>query len=629
LRLCLGEIVTHSFISPDSDEFVLTTDASKHAIGGVLHQVVGNEQKLIQFYSRKLSDVETRYSTFDRELLGAHDSLQFFLPYIEGCRTTLFTDHRPLTFALHKKGECKSDRQARQLSFLSEHLASLEYIKGDQNVVADFLSRKDSVAVSAVTIDTFDLESLVTAQKDDREIQQLVQNSAQFVPVTFKGFELICENSFSEPRPVVPLSQRRAVFDSLHCIGHGGVKASTALIKSRFFWPCMTGEIKEWCKQCLICQQMKVHRHTKSALTPLQEPTARFQTVHMDIVGPLPVTIDNSGGQSKYRYIVTFIDRYSRWMEAVPVAGISVEEVCGAFLEGWVSRFGVPLELITDRGGQFESDLFQQLSSVLGFIRIRTTAYHPQSNGLLERQHRQLKNILRAHGDKWLQNLPIALFAMRITPSESTQVAPFTLVTGANVLAPTRCFQTVTLKSRPKEFITRLSNQLESIKFVPPRWNSNKTTFIPAELSACKRVWVRIDRVRRPLEAPYAGPYEVIERNAKIFTVLLPSGKIDTISIDRIKPCVERSLNPDNKSIKVRLQRLKVPAVREDDLPLSQQEPSDSEDEIDADENLPNHVKFARRIPFQTKSGRTVHFSDRNSVKYISKYGRSQPVPKR
>ena len=195
LKLELLNVTTQSFIDPASNNFTITTDASKIAIGAALHQVIDGDHRLIQFYSRKLKDVETRYSTFDRELLGAHDALQFFLPFVEGQNITMFTDHRPLTFALTKKSEAKSDRQARQLAFLSEHVGQMLYIKGEDNVVADFLSRPSGV--NSVQFESFELDSLKVQQDNDEEVQAWLKDETKNVKI-FKhnNRDLICEMSF-------------------------------------------------------------------------------------------------------------------------------------------------------------------------------------------------------------------------------------------------------------------------------------------------------------------------------------------------------------------------------------------------------------------------------------------------
>ena len=166
----LANIIEHSFIDPSSNTFVIQSDASSRAIGAALYQFVGKEQRTIQFYSRKLSDTESKYSTFDRELLAAHDAVRYFLPYIDGQDVSLLTDHKPLVSAFVKKSESKSDRQARHLNFLSEHLHSIEFVKGEENIIADFLSRPPdgtTVKVNSIHIEQFDLDMLANEQSAD------------------------------------------------------------------------------------------------------------------------------------------------------------------------------------------------------------------------------------------------------------------------------------------------------------------------------------------------------------------------------------------------------------------------------------------------------------------------------
>ncbi len=100
-------------------------------------------------------------------------------------------------------------------------------------------------------------------------------------------------------------------------------------------------------------------------------------------VGPLPPS-------RGFTYLLTCIDRFTRWPEALPLSAITAEAVAQAFISGWVACFGVPSTIVTDRGRQFESNMWNALMSLLGSKRARTTAYHPQSNGMVERFHRQL-----------------------------------------------------------------------------------------------------------------------------------------------------------------------------------------------------------------------------------------------
>ena len=622
VKLELQNLSENSFIDPTHAHFTITSDASKFAIGGVLHQLINGEPHLIQFYSRKLTDCETRYSCFDRELLAAHDSLQFFLPYIEGKSITLFTDHKPLTYAIHKKADPKSDRRARQLSFISEHATQVLYIKGEDNLVADYFSRPTNT--NAISVDVFDLDTIATKQLTDDNIQQLIkQQSSNCSVYLFKDKNIICERSHQYPRPVIPESLRYQAFCQLHNMGHPGKKASTRLIEQRYYWKNMRKDVYLWCKHCKTCQRTKITRHTKPPLKELPDPTGRFTTVHMDIVGPLPTTTDGTGNPSPYRYIVTFIDRYTRWVEACPVTDITAADIANALITTWIARFGVPLELITDRGKQFESLLFKHLSRTLGFIRLRTTAYNPKANGLIERQHRTLKNILKAQEGNWLLNLPIALLAMRITPSETTQHAPFTLVTGSLINTPANALTRNTIQS--PTFVQNLAERLETFHFSPPQWHmklDKQAIHIPQDLCTTSKVWVRVDRVKRPLEAPYTGPFEVLERNEKFFTVKYPSGRTDTIAVHRLKPYYP-PLECPQKNTPTKLTINKQPQDIHDPLPELPDDNSDHDNESEhhdtqegqsTEKSLPNHIKFSRQIPFKTKYGRTIRFSNINKI---------------
>ena len=118
---------------------------------------------------------------------------------------------------------------------------------------------------------------------------------------------------------------------------------------------------------------IKIQQHVITPLSTFAMPDARFDYIHIDLVGPLP----SSNG---YSYILTYTDRFTHWAEAIPIVDITAETVAHAFVSGWISIFGVPSTITTDCGCQFESTLVE----FLGSAWICTTAYHPIANGIID-----------------------------------------------------------------------------------------------------------------------------------------------------------------------------------------------------------------------------------------------------
>lgn len=133
----------------------------------------------------------------------------------------------------------------------------------------------------------------------------------------------------------------------------------------------------------MACQRAKIHRHNIRSPEHIPVPDDRFTHVHLDVVGPLPPS-------QGFRYCLTIIDRTTRWPEAIPIPDCTAETITIAFFNVWIARYGAPATITTDRGAQFESTIFDALIKLIGSNRIKTTTYHPQSNGIIERWHRTL-----------------------------------------------------------------------------------------------------------------------------------------------------------------------------------------------------------------------------------------------
>ena len=147
-------------------------------------------------------------------------------------------------------------------------------------------------------------------------------------------------------------------------------RATKPLINTRFVWHGMNIAIARWCRSCKGCQTAKVSRHNTPVFGKFTEPTERFDHVHIDIVGPLPYA-------NGFRYLLTCVDRFTRWPEAIPIVDIWAEMVADAFFSGWIARYGTPATITTDRGAQFVPKMWDNLCNQFGIIWNRTTSYHP------------------------------------------------------------------------------------------------------------------------------------------------------------------------------------------------------------------------------------------------------------
>ncbi|GFU05738.1 retrovirus-related Pol polyprotein from transposon 412 [Trichonephila clavipes] len=157
------------------------------------------------------------------------------------------------------------------------------------------------------------------------------------------ALQIFCDVSRENVRPYVPEELPFEVFRSLHNLSHPGIRATKRLIQDRFVWPSMLKDITKWTRCCIPCQRSNVQRHTMQPFAPTVE---RFQHVHIDLVGPFPPSDD-------FIFLLTCIDRFTRWPEVIPVSDISAEAVVKSFIANWISHFGVPAIITTDQGGQF------------------------------------------------------------------------------------------------------------------------------------------------------------------------------------------------------------------------------------------------------------------------------------
>eukprot|EP00731_Ephydatia_muelleri_P033526 Em0031g34a len=286
-------------------------------------------------------------------------------------------------------------------------------------------------------------------------------------------------------------------------------------------------DVEEFCKCCRICQKASRLKGSKAPLIPLPIVTEPFRRVAMDIVGPLPRT------KSGNRYILVMSDYATRYPEAVPVKAIDAEHIAEELVKIF-ARVGIPEEILTDQGSNFTSQLLAEIYQLLHVHPIRTTPYHPQTDGLVERFNKTLKEMLRkvaaddgANWDKWV---PYLLFAYREVPQDSTGFSPFELLYGRAVRGPldtlkeswkepTKCGDNVVsyvlaMQDKLATMAEMVKGNLERAQQKQKLWydqNARQRELKPGDL-----VLVLLPTSSSSLTAQWKGPYPVLHKASSV-----------------------------------------------------------------------------------------------------------------
>jgi hypothetical protein len=403
--------------------FVVRTDASGEGIGCLLLQERDGKEVIIECASRKFTDTEKRYPTIEQEAYALMFAIEHWVHYLQGQRFTLETDHRPLVW-LQGKRESRG-KLGRWALRLTEFDFEVKYIKGESNS-ADSLSR---AFVNMVTAAEFQ-----GAQMNDPHLAEAQRKGGMH---RIKDTLFYVDGPGGKHRLCVPEAFKKQVWTSLHeQMGHLGQAKMRTLATERFYWPKMRDDIRRWAKACRVCAVNKDFL-PQPAPAPMVEVDSScldvMEKISVDVMGPFPEA------ESGEKYIVVSYDYFSKWLDATPVKVLG-----GSTMTRWLkehcSRYGVPREVVLDRGSDMESKEFKEYCRNLG-VELRFTApYHHQSNAV-ERANRSILNVLRSclnggEPREWIDHIPTALLACRAAPHSSTGQSPFELMHGRTPKLP-------------------------------------------------------------------------------------------------------------------------------------------------------------------------------------------------
>jgi len=352
---------------------------------------------------------------------------------------------------------------------------------------------------------------------------------------------------------IVPTSLRDELLQSFHSDpggGHFGAEKTLSSLKRRFYWPGMKGDVRT---HILACAPCAISKSATTSKAPLQSVIAGYpnEIVAMDLVGPLPTTRHGNS------YILVCQDYFTRWPAAFPLPNMTAATVANVFFLRWICTFGPPTQLHTDQGTQFESNLFAELCDLFNIHKTRTTAYHPQGDGLVERFNRTLVSSLRAYANtkphSWDDYIEPTLLAYRTAVHSSSNFTPAKLMLGRELRLPAELVYGLppdATFTSTAHYVVQLADALhtafgrarETDRVAHKRqkdyydYRTKTSQYAPGD-----RVWLAKPGILQKLESRWDGPFLVTSvLGPTTYTIRRtddPDGRIQTVHYNRLKPC--------------------------------------------------------------------------------------------
>ncbi|XP_054279081.1 uncharacterized protein K02A2.6-like [Macrosteles quadrilineatus] len=541
-----------------SKPIIVECDACEQGVGAVLlHLMPDGTERPVMYASRTLTEAEKRYATVDKEALALVFAVKKFRQYLSGRHFKVRTDHKPLEriFGMHRDlTKVVNNRLVRWALYLMEYDFEIQYIKGQDNCLADFLSRfslktqevydPDEREIRALVQEKIDVvypnHELVLEYKKDPNMKKLIDylehgwpKDTGNLPPSMKPYwnkreELTLENGIIMRlgRIVVPQILRENVLKELHK-GHPGIEAMRSLSRYYVWWPNLNKDVEVYVRRCHPCQSNRSF-DTEVPLYPWNVPSDPWERIHLDFAGPF----DN-------RFWLVGIDAYSKWVE-IEVMDRTTTAALVNRLRTWFSRYGVPKKIVSDNGTPFTSHEFKSFCKDNNICHVTSAPYHPKTNGLVERIIRTFKSRYSACKQEGLSSslaLLQVLLAYRNTPQKTTGQPPSVLFYGRRL--PTALDR---WRYNSRE---RIENQVWRQKYYHDLKSKQK------EFSAKQEVWVQNETKKG------WRPGTVQERTGELSYTVLVGGDIKRKHADQLRaregatdpPQWKMQMEPENDDV--------------------------------------------------------------------------------
>ena len=563
----------------DSKPWIIYSDASGYAVGGVLCQDHGRGPQPVLYASHKLSGCELNWPTHDKELFGIVFMIKVCKPYLQGRSVTIYTDHKSLQYV--KTQPSLSAKQTRWVQFLDTFDWDVQYKEGKLNVVADAISRRpdlqtiDTVqqhntnidktnnnnndndnyyddddildntmyvyAISSCDIGNDFINRLKQSYNDDEACKQLIADNGNKDytvknGLIYRGNRLYIPQLDGLQQPLI------SEYHDTTAVCHRGIEKTYHMISQNYYWLNMHKTVEDYVKSCHCLQHKNTNNQQHAMLQQRAIPQRKFSEITMDFITGLPKTNKSNNG------ILVIVDRLTKWCVFIPFSTERSTDVPAAEItaelvyNNWVVHYGVPTHITSDRDPQFTSKYWKSLWASQGTELGFSTAYHPQTDGQTERTNRTIQEMLRIYcSDKprdWDYYLSRAQHAINHTPTSTTNISPYEF---AFEQKPSLAVDRIVESNVPlaenniinnRQSIQKAIDELNKARNRQKQYYDKHVKEITFDIGSYGYVHTTNLRsptdVSRKLTPKWAGPFRIIEKVGNVaYKLKLPQSLLD------------------------------------------------------------------------------------------------------
>ncbi len=526
--------------------FIVYSDGSKYAIGGVLAQIIDGVEHIIEYASRLLKGAELNYGISDIECLALVFLIKKWHHYLYQNNFTLYTDHKCLEQLMSIKDY--HGRLGRQAMFVQEYMPfTIKYLPGPENSAADIASRPakfafmmelrprkrkiDEVDLNELekgTIDPYDDVALMHYLIHKKHLPGLSKKHQNRIVNKLDHYRIMNNDTIQIKKDniwkTIPLKEDRPlIIERAHLLGHFAPDSTFNRISEDYYWKNMLQQIAAYTKRCIPCARNKnmvpIHHPAKSI--PVY---GLFHRVGVDVQGGFPTSIEG------YKKILVVKEYLTKLIRLYPMKTKSMEEITHNIWL-WISQYSVMKELSSDRGSEFVIQMLDELSKNFGIDRRITSPYMPNSSGLVEKAGDTAVTILRTYSEgnqlRWPEYIPIVEFSYNSRKHSSTGFSPFELLYGQKTNSFINYTKDLTPDLNEERDLEHRSKQIKSLVTVERplallniaaaqekqniiQDSRHLVTEIPPEIGTS--VMIKNDGIIGKLEPRYHGRYTVVDQ---------------------------------------------------------------------------------------------------------------------